>query len=82
MEKMVKYCKQDVIVLERVFDALQPHMTPKTHYGVIFGQDKGSCPECGSDELIIVRRKTTATGLRKIQFQCKTCHLHHTKTDK
>lgn len=82
MVKMVKYCKQDVIVLERVFNALRSHMTPKVHYGVIFGQDRGSCPECGSDELIIVQRRVSASGLKKIQYQCKTCHKHHSKTDK
>ena len=82
MDKMVKYCKKDVKLLEDVFRELRSHMEPKTHYGVIFGQDRGSCPECGSDDLTIVRRKSTATGLRKIQYQCKTCNRHHTKTDK
>jgi uncharacterized protein YprB with RNaseH-like and TPR domain len=82
MGKMVKYCKQDVIVLERVYDALQPHMISKTHYGVIFNQDRSSCPECGSDDLEKIRRRTTATGLKKIQYQCRTCNLYHTQTDK
>lgn len=82
MDKMIKYCKQDVIVLERVHKALRSHMDAKTHYGVIFNQDRGSCPECGSDDLKIIKRRTTATGLKKIQYQCNTCNLHHTKTDK
>lgn len=82
MEAMVKYCKKDVILLEKVFKHLRKHMEPKTHYGVIFGQDRGSCPECGSDELVINRRKTTATGLKKIVYQCKECHQYHEKTDK
>lgn len=82
MEKMVKYCKKDVILLERVYGHLKSHLEPKTHYGVIFGADRGSCPECGYDDLRIVRRKTTATGLKKIQYQCKECNRHHTKTDK
>ena len=82
MEKMVKYCKKDVTLLEKVFNEIKMHVEPKTHYGVIFGHDRGSCPECGSDELRVVRRKTTATGLKKIQYQCKTCNRHHSKTDK
>ena len=48
MEKMIKYCKKDVTLLEQVFKALRGHMIPKTHYGVIFGEDRGSCPECGA----------------------------------
>ena len=82
MEKMIKYCKKDVVLLQQVFEALRSHMDPKIHYGVLFGTDRGACPECGSDELEIIRRRTTATGLKKIQYQCKTCHTYHTKTDK
>jgi len=82
MEKMIKYCKKDVILLEKVYHQLSTHIIPKTHYGVIFGQDRGSCPECGSDELIISNRRTTATGVKQIQWKCKTCNKIHTKTDK
>jgi len=82
MDSMIEYCKQDVALLEKVFKKLNPHTLPKTHFGVIFGQDRGTCPECGSDELTINKRKTTASGLKKIQFQCKVCHRFHEKTDK
>jgi len=82
MEAMVKYCKKDVILLEKVFSHLKKHIDHKTHYGVIFGMDRGTCPECGSDELVINKRKTTASGLKKIMYQCKVCHQYHEKTDK
>jgi uncharacterized protein YprB with RNaseH-like and TPR domain len=80
--KMVTYCKGDVKLLENIFKKLNQHIPNKTHYGVIFGTDRGNCPECGSDELDIVRRRVTATGLKKIQFRCKTCGKHNTKSDK
>ena len=82
MDKMVKYCQMDVKLLERVFKKLNNHIEAKTHYGVIFNQDRGSCPECGSDELKIEKRKVSATGVKKIQYLCKTCYKYHTKTDK
>jgi predicted PolB exonuclease-like 3'-5' exonuclease len=82
MAKMIKYCQKDVVLLEQVFNALKNHIEPKTHYGVIFGQDRGSCPECGSDDLVISLRRTTATGVKKIQYKCKTCFKIHSKTDK
>lgn len=82
MEKMIKYCKKDVTLLERVFKALQTHIEPKTHYGVIFGEDRGSCPECGSDALVKAKRTVTATGLIRIQYRCKTCGKFSSKTDK
>jgi len=81
LDSMIKYCKWDVILLEKVFKVMRLHLEPKTHYGVTFGHDRKGCPECGSEDLRTVRRKTTATGLKKIQYQCKECNTHHTKTD-
>jgi len=82
MNYMVKYCKMDVSLLEQVHKKLSTHIDRKTHYGVIFGQDRGSCPECGSDNLIISKKRTTAAGVKKIQYKCKTCNHYHEKTDK
>lgn len=82
MDAMIKYCKKDVILLEKVFKALNSHISAKTHYGVVFGQDRGSCPECGSDNLIRARNMIRATGVKVIQMRCATCGKHHTKVDK
>jgi len=82
MEDMIKYCKKDVILLEKVFSALNKHTENKTHYGVIFGADRGSCPECGSDDLIRYNARVMASGIRRIQYKCKTCNKFHSKTDK
>jgi DNA polymerase elongation subunit (family B) len=82
MEKMIKYCKMDVVLLEKVYKELSVHIESKTHYGVLFGQDRGSCPECGSDDLQIAKRRTSATGLKKIQYICNTCNKYCTKSDK
>ena len=82
MEKMIKYCKKDVSLLEEVYKLLGNHIAPKTHYGVVFGYDRGTCPECGSDDLIKNNRVVTVTGLTRIQYKCKTCNKFHSKTDK
>ena len=82
LDYMVKYCKQDVILLEKVYNELKKQTEPKMHYGAIFGSDRGSCPECGSDDLTKVKGRTTKTGLRKIQVKCNTCGTYHSKTDK
>ena len=82
LDYMVKYCKMDVVLLEQVHKKLSVHIAPKTHYGVIFGQHRGSCPECGSDQLVISKRRTSASGVKKIQYQCKVCNKYHVKTDK
>lgn len=82
LDKMIKYCQMDVILLEKVYKKLSGHIEPKTHYGVVFGQDRGSCQECGSDELTIRAHRITATGLKKTQYQCQTCGKYQMKTDK
>ena len=84
MEKMIKYCKKDVSLLEEVYKLLNSHIAPKTHYGVVFGEDRGSCPECGagSEDLIKNNTVVTASGLTRIQYKCKVCNKFHSKTDK
>jgi DNA polymerase III epsilon subunit-like protein len=82
MEKMIKYCKKDVVLLEKVFERLSGHIEPKTHYGVVFNGSRADCPECGSDDIYKSKTRVTATGLKKVQCQCNTCHKYFTKTDK
>ena len=82
MNTMIDYCIQDVVLLEKVHKALNNHIPAKTHYGVIFGGDRGSCPECGSEEVVKNNRRVTASGLVKIQYKCKNCGKLHSKTEK
>jgi DNA polymerase elongation subunit (family B) len=82
LNKMIDYCIQDVVLLEKVHKELLLHIPAKTHYGVIFGAYKGSCPECGSDDLVRNNKRVTASGVVKIQMRCNTCGKFHTKTDK
>lgn len=82
MDKMVKYCKKDVELLEKVYKELNNHIDSKTHYGVVFGQYKGTCPECGSEELIKHSRQILASGVIKLIYKCNTCGKYHRKTDK
>jgi uncharacterized Zn finger protein len=64
-----------------VHKLLNNHIEAKTHYGVIFGEYKGTCPECGSDDLQKHSRQILASGTIKLIFKCKTCGKHHRKTD-
>jgi len=80
MNKMVKYCKMDVVLLERVYKQLAVHIEPKTHFGVIFGTSREECPECGSDDLIKDGTRTLASGTTKQIYQCNTCRKYHRRT--
>jgi len=80
LDKMVKYCKQDVKLLEEVFEIMSVHIKPKTHFGMIGKSSKYDCINCGSDDLLVHKRRFTAAGTEKIQCQCRTCHKFSTYT--
>ena len=82
LNKMVAYCKQDVKLLEEVHQKLKNHERAKTHYGVINGRDKGTCPECGSDKLHVSKYKITQAGNKTASYQCQNCGKYHTKSIK
>ncbi len=70
MKKMVKYCKQDVKLLEKVYLKLRPYM--KGH-PVISDDHAEACPRCNSYHLHKVKVRQTASGLKYQQYQCQGC---------
>jgi ribosomal protein S27AE len=79
MAKMIEYCIGDVELLERVYIKMVPHFAPITHYGVKNGGVKTDCPRCGSSNTKIVQHRISATGVKRVQTQCKNCGGYHTR---
>lgn len=73
MHKMVTYCKQDVLLLEQVFQKLQGYGKPKTHTGVLKGKDLCSCPYCASDNTVSNGNIVAALGTIKKKMKCLDC---------
>jgi uncharacterized protein YprB with RNaseH-like and TPR domain len=73
LKKMVSYCKHDVVLLEKVWDKMNPYIPPKTHAGNYTDE----CPECGSANTVVNGYRITAAGYRKIKLQCKDCGKYH-----
>ncbi len=69
--KMLKYCKQDVVLLEKVYLKLLPWIKNHPNVGLLEG-NIGTCPNCGSTngEKRGFRYTTSATYQR---IQCKDC---------
>lgn len=82
MAKMVRYCKRDVLQLQRVWEKLAPYHQSKSHAGVAAGRDKWSCPHDGSENVAIHQRRFTAAGTRQTQMQCKDCGKYYMINDK
>lgn len=81
MIKMIKYCKKDVQLLEDVYNRMSPYFTNTIHHGVHNGHSKLSCPECMSTSHSLSKTRTTSTGLRRYQLQCKKCSKYYTVSE-
>ena len=69
LNRMIKYCKQDVNLLEQWFDKLNKYIKPKTHISGV----KCDCPECGSKNVGLRSYKISSAGVKYAQLQCKEC---------
>jgi DNA polymerase elongation subunit (family B) len=78
MKTMIDYCKNDVVILEKVFQHIKNYVPHKSHFGVLETGEKTSCPECGSEDLRHSQTRYSAAGTPRVQVQCNDCHKYHT----
>lgn len=69
LREMVEYCKNDVILLEKVFKKMNPYIPAKSHVS----GEAGKCPECNSSSFLNNGTRITANGGRYQRLQCKKC---------
>lgn len=74
LNHLVKYCKQDVRLLEQIFDRMNPYLPAKTSIATEFHH----CPECGLDTAIVSKTRTTAAGYKRVQLVCNNCGKYNT----
>lgn len=71
IDKMDKYCQQDVLLLEKVFNKMKPHIDMGMSESV--AQQLGDiCHKCGSNNLVVHGYRYTATGKYR-RYNCKDC---------
>lgn len=78
LKEMVKYCKEDVRLLERVYEKLDNYMTVNQHAAVLAGGEKWQCPKCTSVNVKCSKTVITAAGTTKRQMQCNGCGKYFT----
>ena len=69
LKEMVRYCDGDVVAQSELFERMDPYIKAKAHYG----KQISDCPKCGSSNTVVAKRRPTAQGHRKVQFQCSDC---------
>lgn len=78
LDQMMKYCKQDVLLLEAVFNKMRPYMPASTR----LSSDLGKCAECGSSKLRVSKHRITAGGSKTVQLHCQDCGKYQTVSEK
>jgi len=72
MDLMSKYCKQDVNVLEQVFNKLLPCIKGLPNYNLFTTDEKPVCPNCGSQKMHVKDKRTLRTGVFQ-RYTCQSC---------
>lgn len=71
-KKMLRYNKQDVVLLEQVYMKLRPWMNNHPSLALMEGRpDK--CPKCSKGPMIQVKKRKYANVGWAIQYQCNNC---------
>lgn len=82
LERMMTYCKRDVLMLQEVYEKLAPQSPHHTHVGVMMGMDKWTSPFNGGSNVVMSKSVITAYGTRKHQMQCRDTGRYYTVSDK
>lgn len=72
-KKMVQYCKNDVVLTEKVYNKLLPFINNHPNLGVYDENSNPACPKCNSDELVKEGFAYTNAGKYQ-QYSCNSCH--------
>ena len=76
LQKMVKYCEDEVKILEKIYLRIRPFMS--NHPNLSTDAIRVNCPSCGSYRKDKRNRRRTKSGILKQQYKCKDCKCHYT----
>lgn len=82
MKIMIGYCKNDVVLLEEVFQKLNPYVKVKSNKAVLAGLSKVHCPECTGSHCISNGIRISAAGTINRRLHCQDCGKYHSLPEK
>lgn len=82
LTRMVDYCKNDVLVLKRIYQKIAGYAQPNVHHGMLLLGVKVSCPWCAHGAIKIQRRVATGAGTIKYLSWCLKCGCQFYISDK
>jgi len=81
LKKMVRYCKKDVVLLEKVWQKLRDYEDAAGHAAVMATGNhytRWMCPHCASERVCVSKTKATAKGIKQYQMRCNDCWRYYT----
>lgn len=82
LKMMSDYNIQDVLATEEMYLKLRKYMGNVVHLGVLAGESKCSCPNCGSHKLELLKTTVTATGIIRRIMRCKKDKVQFTLSNR
>lgn len=73
MEEMLEYNRQDVVVLEQVYNRLAPWYNQHPSVAVLYDDGKQHCPLCGSDSLQKIDKSAFTNTSEFDAYRCRGC---------
>lgn len=70
MAKMVEYNIGDIVTTEEIYVKMRKYTRPVTHLGVLKGEEKYTCPNCGGEDLTLFKTQTTTAGTLQRIMTC------------
>lgn len=70
LQKMVEYNRQDIVATEDMYLTLRKYMGHKTHFGVLNGEERFTCPNCGGKNVSLDRTTVTPAGTVQRVMKC------------
>lgn len=70
LQKMVEYNRQDIVATEDMYLTLRKYMGHKTHFGVLNGQERFTCPNCGGKNVSLDKTTVTPAGTVQRIMKC------------
>lgn len=82
LQKMVDYNRQDIVATEDMYLSLRKYMGNKVHFGVLNGNEKFTCPNCGSYNVQLYSTQVTPAGTVQRVMVCKEDGVKYKITNK
>ena len=81
LRKMIDYNVGDIITTEEIYLKNRKYYGHKTHFGVLNGEEKYTCPNCGSSQIELYKTSITPAGTIQRIMKCN-CEVKYKLNNK